>query len=69
MEMVSRKEAKVISEKYVYRTEDKEKWKEEYFKHAKTMKDDGFKITNEKFFIGAKNAKCHMVTYVKYTSL
>lgn len=68
MELLSRKEAKVISEKYKYQTET-EDWVTDYMDHKETMKKHGFRVKNEKYIHGAKKTEAKVVTYVKYTSL
>ncbi|WP_182006342.1 hypothetical protein [Priestia aryabhattai] len=61
--LVSRKEAKVLSEKYTFSTKN-ENYFEDMQQHKAMMKREGYKVTKEKYI---RNA--WLVTYVKYTSL
>ena len=58
IKLLSQKEAKVISEKYLYSELDNE------YLHWEEMKRKGYKVTNKKNVQQGK-----IVTYVKYTEL
>lgn len=64
MELLSHKEAKVISEKYLYKWNEELETYSDYNEHKNKMIDDGFTKTNSRH-----ESNGMIVTYVKYTNL